>query len=140
MKREDSRVSVPVVGGSSLLVIFAVLCLTVFALLGLTTVQAGGRLSRAGAESVAAYYAADCAAEEIFARLRAGEIPEEVGVCACPGVEGYTYTCPISDTQQLSVEIHCDGISWSVERWQAEGTVEREETGQYLDLWDGTLF
>jgi len=34
----------PLVGVSSLLTIFAVLCLSVFALLSVTTAQAGGRL------------------------------------------------------------------------------------------------
>ena len=50
------------VGGSSLLVIFAVLCLTVLALLGLSTVQADGRLTNASAVSVANFYEADCRA------------------------------------------------------------------------------
>ena len=45
----------PAVGGSSLLVIFAVLCLTVFALLGLATVQANSRLSDASAQTVFLY-------------------------------------------------------------------------------------
>ena len=40
---KERRMRIPLVGGSSLLVIFAVLCLTVFALLGLSAVQAGGR-------------------------------------------------------------------------------------------------
>ena len=138
--REETHVSVPVVGGSSLLVIFAVLCLTVFALLGLTTVRADGRLSQAGADAVAAYYEADTQAEEIFARLRAGEFPENVMACACGGVEGYTYTCPISDTQQLVVELHRQGDNWTVLRWQAESTTGVENFDQTLDLWDGTLF
>ena len=47
------------VGGSSLLVIFAVLCLVVFALLGCATVQADGRLSDVSAQSVSNYYRAD---------------------------------------------------------------------------------
>jgi len=51
-KREQS--AVPAVGGSSLLVIFAVLCLTVFALLGLSAVQAYGRLSEASVQAVSA--------------------------------------------------------------------------------------
>ena len=42
---------IPAVGGSSLLVIFAVLCLTVFALLGLSTVQADIRLADASARA-----------------------------------------------------------------------------------------
>ena len=49
---ERQRFSPPAVGGSSLLVIFAVLCLTVFAMLALSTVQANGRLSDASAEAV----------------------------------------------------------------------------------------
>ena len=48
MKRNHS-ISTPTVGGSSLLVIFAVLCLTVFALLSLSTVQAEKRMADASA-------------------------------------------------------------------------------------------
>ena len=56
---------------------FAVLCLTVFAVLSLTTVQADARLAEASARAVEEYYAADCAAQEILARLRNGETPVE---------------------------------------------------------------
>ena len=55
---KKQRLSVPVVGGSSLLVIFAVLCMTVFALLSLSTVLADGRLNQASVEAVSAYYTA----------------------------------------------------------------------------------
>ena len=71
---EKDRFSPPAVGGNSLLVIFAVLCLTVFALLGLSSVQAGGRLSDASAQAVTAYYEADCRAEEILSSLRQGTV------------------------------------------------------------------
>lgn len=123
----------PLVGGSSLLVIFAVLCLTVFALLGLSTVQADGRLSRAAAQAVSDYYAADCRAEEIFARLRAGELP--AGVTEANGV--YSYTCPISETQQLCVELQKTGEGWRILRWQSESTAvwESDDT---LNVWAGT--
>ena len=57
---EKRRFLPAAVGGSSLLVIFAVLCLTVFALLALSTVQADGRLSQKTAQAVAEYYDADC--------------------------------------------------------------------------------
>ena len=128
-----SRSPLPVVGGSSLLVIFAVLCLTVFALLGLSTVQAGGRLSRARAEAVAEYYQADCDAEEIFARLHRGEVP--AGVTQRDGV--YSYSCPISETQQLRVELSKRGEEWTVLRWQAESTAlwENDDT---LHVWGGS--
>jgi hypothetical protein len=130
----DERFSPPAVGASSLLVIYAVLCLTVFALLGLSTVQADGRLSDASANAVTAYYAADCQAEEILSRLRAGEMPE--GVSEQDGL--YTYACPISDTQELTVEVRLDGDAYTVLRWQAGSTADWQ-ADESLDVWDGTL-
>ena len=49
----EKRALPPAVGGSSLLTVFAVLCLTVFALLSLATVQADARLSDASGQTVA---------------------------------------------------------------------------------------
>ena len=132
MERER-RFTFPVVGGSSLLVIFAVLCLTVFALLGLSTVQADGRLSQLSARAVAEYYQADCRAEETFARLRRGELPE--GVTRAGNI--YSYTCPVSDTQQLRVELRKEEAGWTVVRWQSESVAEWESDDR-LNIWDGT--
>lgn len=131
---KERRMSTPIVGGSSLLVIFAVLCLTVFALLGLSTVQAGGRLSQTMADSVSAYYEADCMAEELYARLRSGEMPAEVTRTG----DTYAYTCPISDTNELQVELRQNGDQWEVIRWQAVSTVAWESDDS-LNLWDGEL-
>ena len=133
---KKARFRIPVVGGSSLLVSFAVLCLTVLALLSLNTVQADGRLSKAAAQNVAAFYEADTRAEEIFARLRNGEMPAGVTVCNCEE-EGYAYTCPISETQQLCVELHREGDTWTVLRWQAE-SIAQWENDESLHVWDGT--
>lgn len=128
------RFSFPAVGGSSLLVIFAVLCLTVFALLGLSTVQAGQRLSNASAEAVESYYQADTRAEEILARLRCGEMPEGVTVWD----DRYAYECPISETRSLQVEVRLNGEEYTVLRWQAVSTVEWE-TDDSLLVWDGGM-
>ena len=129
---DERHSSPPAVGGSSLLVIFAVLCLTVFALLGLSSVQANGRLSDASAQAISGYYTADCQAEAILSRLRAGELPE--GVTVSDGL--YTYQCPISDTQTLLVEVRLDGDAYTVLRWQAVSTVPWQPDGS-LNLWDG---
>lgn len=126
--------SPPMVGGSSLLIIFAVLCLTVFTLLALGTVQADCRLSEASLQAVTDYYAADLQAETIFAQLRAGEIPQGVLQQDTDSTDRlrdtslaagtiYTYSCPISDTQVLMVELHWDQDQWTVLRWQAVSTV-----------------
>ena len=94
MNKED-RFSPPAVGGISLLVAFAVLCLTVFALLSLSTVQAQKRLSDASHKAVGEYYAADSEALRILALLRSGEAVPEVSYS--DGI--YSYNCPISGTQ-----------------------------------------
>ena len=132
----------PAVGGISLLVAFAVLCLTVFALLSLTTVQADARLAEASARAVEEYYAADCAAQEILARLRNGETPVEAESHSYDSWHRgtrYTYAVPISDSQELQVEVLLDGEDCEILRWQAQYTGEWE-TVEGLDLWDGTLF
>ena len=120
----------PMIGGSSLLVIFAVLCLTVFALLGFSTVQANKRLADISVQAVADYYRADSQAEEILARLRTGEMPE--------GVEKkeniYFFRCNISPTQALLVEAQAD--NWKVLRWQAVSTIHWQ-ADESLELWDG---
>lgn len=132
----------PAVGGISLLVAFAVLCLTVFALLSLTTVQADARLAEASARAVEEYYAADCAAQEILARLRNGETPVEAESHSYDSWHRgtrYTYAVPISESQELQVEVLLDGEDCEILCWQAQYTGEWE-TVEGLDLWDGTLF
>lgn len=139
MGNENRKFSPPAVGGVSLLVVFAVLCLTVFALLSLTTVQADVRLADAAAQAVSDYYAADCQAQETLARIRAGERPENVafynngGTCA-------QYTCPISDTQELRVLVRLeDHGAWTVLRWQAMPS-QAWSAEDDLGLWDGAVF
>lgn len=136
-KRE--RFSPPAVGGSSLLTVFAVLALTVFALLSLSTVKADVRLADSAARAVTDYYAADCRAQEILARLRNGETPEDVELMAMPAEGGgtdYTYTVPISDTQELQVEVLLDGAEYEILRWQAASSVEWAGSDAFI-VWDG---
>lgn len=129
--KKQVRISPPAIGGSSLLVIFAVLCLTVFALLSLSTVQAEKQLSDTAADAVTAYYKADLEAERIFARLRSGEpVP---GVQERAGI--YSYACPISNNQTLLVQLQKAEDTWTVLRWQA--AAQPEEISQTLPVWDG---
>ena len=127
------RFAPPAVGGSALLVIFGVLCLTVFALLALSTVQADGRLSGQSARAVQAYYAADCSAEIIYARLRAGELPEGV----IRSGDRYSYACPVSDTQRLCVQVCREESGWRVLAWQVQSVTDWT-AGEGPELWNGT--
>lgn len=132
MNKENQKTAIPVVGACSLLVIFAILCMTVFSLLGLSNVRADQRLSDIRSQAVMDYYWADCQAEEILARLRIGQIPHGViidgAVCQ--------YTCPISSTQELQVEVHCG--DWTVLRWQIVSTVPWQ-ADESLTVWDGAV-
>ena len=151
-EQKRSSFSPPALGGASLLVIFAVLALTVFALLSLSTVRADGRLSEASAQAVKDYYAADSKAQAVLAWLRTGEgkenlsLPEDFAMST--SISDYptrsetvhAYVIPISDTQELQVEVRVDGENdWEVLRWQAvpAGDWEADEG---MDLWDMELY
>ena len=116
-RMREGKNPAPMVGGSSLLVIFAVLCLTVFAMLSLTQAQADRRL-----------------AQEILSQLRAGERPD--GVTA-EGEGVFSYACPISDAQTLEVRVRLTGESHEILAWQAVFTADWQ-ADEDLDLWDGS--
>lgn len=120
------------VGISSLLVIFAVLCLTVFAILAVSTVQAQLRLAESTHRAVTGYYSADCRAESILAQLRAGEHPENVE----KNGDIYTYACKISETQVLAVCVKVSGMEYSVLQWQAISVADWNADDN-LPVWDG---
>ena len=129
--KKQRKASLPAIGGSSLLVIFSVLCLTLLSLLGLNTVLAEKRLSEASAQVTIQWYEADLEAQEIFARLRAGE---EV-----PGVEReetiYRYEVPITDRQTLLVVLQENDGTWEILSWYARA--HTEESNETLPVWQG---
>ncbi len=121
----------PVLGGSSLLAIFGVLCLTVFALLSLTTVAARQRLSESALHAVTAYYEADTRGELIFAELRKGLLPEGVEQVG----NRYRYECPITESRRLCIEVENQGGSWRVLRWQE--VADPLEIDDSMPVWQG---
>ena len=78
MARENNKGGITTVGISSLLTIFAVLCLVVFTLLTVSSARAAQTLSDKAAASVLNYYQADLEAEKTLAQLRAGKVPAEI--------------------------------------------------------------
>lgn len=133
MNRRDNKI-IPVpapVGGSSLLVIFAVLCLTLFALLGLTTVMADVRFANDNCNAVTAYYEADCEAEKILGSLREGK--------AVDGVEqkgnNFCYSCLIGETQVLRVAVTIRDGNYEIKEWRVDETKEWKPE-EYIDLFD----
>ena len=124
--KKSARFSPPAIGGSSLMVIFALLAMCVFAVLSLTTAKAEERLSAVSAQAVADYYAADLQAEKQFAHLR--ETKKEAG--------DYDFSWPVSENRQLQVQLRFDGKRWQVLRWQAVAG-EEPRIQETLNLWNG---
>lgn len=118
-------------GGGTLLATFGILCLVVLAMLAVTTVQSDRRQSDDSVQSVADFYAADRQAQNIFARLKLGEVPEGVEVDG----DIYRYSCIVSDTQHLEVELQKTEEDWEILRWQSVTTAEYGE--ETLPVWDG---
>ena len=129
---KNRKISIPAFGGSSLLVIFAVLCLTLFALLGLSTAQASRRMTDAAAEAAAAFYAADLEGERMLARLRQGEVPENV---YCED-NIYSWVCPVSARQNLEIEVYVDGDEYEILRWQLVSVTDWVADDS-LNVWQG---
>lgn len=131
MKKKKERIAPPALGGTTLLVVFAVLCLVVFAMLSLSTVQAERKLSDSSRDAATAYYSADLEAQRVFARLRCGE--EVPGVKVENGV--YSYSCALSGEQKLIVELEKNENGWKVLRWQC--AARQGEIDDTLPVWSG---
>ena len=118
-------------GVSSLLTVFASVCLVLFALFGLQKAAAEEALSVRAAQGVEAYLQAECRAEEILASLRSGVVPEGV-----EETEGeYRYSCPISETQILQVRVRIrENGDYTILQWNRETLVEWQADSS-LNVW-----
>jgi len=123
--------SISTLGGTSLMMIFAVLCLTVFAVLSLSTAKVGDRLSQSTQDAVQAYYAADSEAEQILAALRRGDYVDEVEENGFM----YSYRCPINERLSLYVEVEIKDDTYNILRWQA--AVDESMISEAQEVWDG---
>ena len=124
-EKKSSELSLGTPGATSLMVIFAVLCLAVFSVLTLSTVLADSRLEATANKSVAAYYRADAAAEEALSELRQN------------GEEGiHEYSVPVSDTQCLDVCVKLTGDEAEVLRWQLVYS-DQWKFNDSLEVWNG---
>ena len=132
MNKKKARFALPTLGGSTLLVIFAVLCLLTFSLLTLSTALSNRRLSEASLSATTAYYEADCAAEEIIAALRAGKMPEHV----VRSGNTYSFSCPITEKQSLFVVLEERENSWYITQYKTV-TADDAEYDDTITVWDG---
>ena len=145
MKAERRSVGINV-GSASIVMIFAVLCLTVFSTLSFVTANHERKLAEISALAVQQYYAADWQCEEIYQQIvqclqTGGGIeqlePLGVQIEQADGVQYLTYAADIDAEQQLQVclAVWPDG-SVQTKQWKVVATREWEYKDE-IAVWDG---
>lgn len=105
-------------GVVSLVMIFCVLCLSVFAVLTLATADRERRFSELNAERAAAYYAADAEAARIVSALSRGEqVDQELTYIEENGERCVEFSIPAGGEQSLDVLVRLTDRGCEVRRW-----------------------
>ncbi len=146
MKQNDKRSAGIHVGSASIIMIFAVLCLTVFSTLSYVTANQEQKLAEKAARAIEQYYAAEwqCEAyyEEIYNLLKAGaavsELPQhlDVEVTAKGTAACIAYAIDIDEQQKLQVQLIAENGALRTEKW-AVTVKEQHEYNDELAVWDG---
>lgn len=131
------------VGSATLVMIFSVLCLTIFAVLSVVTAGNAWTLAEKSADSVTAYYEADTKAIAIYDDLTANydgtfTLPTDctAQVEWVDGTERLNYWVPMDDNQVIWVQLYPVGDTLVIARWEVEyqGDWNADQT---LNLWGG---
>jgi len=139
------------VGSASIVLVFAVLCLTVFSLITLVVARNDKALADAEAELVVGYYEADKQAEIILAEIiETGYIPESIsGVEIRSGwdmdleMDVASYVCPLSDKKELYVKVAMyddiiNILSWQmldIGAWELDDSLNVWLGDETFDIW-----
>ena len=129
-------------GAASLMVIFTVLCLTIFSLLTLLTAKNEYALTERTAQNVQDYYAADVQAVKIRraveTALAQDALPPSIdGVQITHSGGEIRYQCPIGSSLRLSVTlVHTGGGVTAVRAWQTEPAADWQADDS-IEVWDG---
>lgn len=129
-----SYTTMPAIVGIMLVTIFAILCMSIFTVLVLTSYYSASGLTDASTAHITAYYEADSAGEAILAELRQGDVPEGV---ADLGGGIYEYSCPLSDGGSLEIRVRvASADDYEILRWQLI-TGQDWAIDDAITLWDG---
>lgn len=156
-KKESSKGTGMGVGYVSVMLIFAVICLTIFAVLSFKAANSTDKFNERSGEYLKQYYAADTSAKEILSKLNdcafeaknsaffeeefeeAAQSIDGVSIKQTSGGVSASYSVSINERQTLAVSVVFNGGgSYSIERWQSLNTAE-EDSDSHLNVWDGTF-
>ena len=119
-------------GAVTLVMIFCVLCMAVFAALTLMTAKREAALTELTARQAQAYYEADRLATEKVAALARGEVPEDVTLSG----ETASFTIPADGSLRLEVQARLDENGCAIEKWSTvyDGDWETDDS---IEVWGG---
>jgi hypothetical protein len=135
-------------GSASIIMLFAVLCLTVLAALSLLSANSQLRLTQRSAAVMESYYDADLRASEIYESVLRGDYSEVEEIVSDGGDTYYNYTVMAeikpengsksgeNPSLSLSVSLLESGGAFSVYRWKI---IESDDwnPNDELNLWGG---
>lgn len=139
------------IGGASIIMVFSVLCLTIFSVLTLVSANAESLLANKSAKVISDFYKADEQATEKLANVYqiideqsnlqniktdVEKISKDVLVEEKSGALYIYYFEIIDDNQQLNVALRTDGKKVDIVNWKIENT-DQWEPDNGLGLWQG---
>lgn len=155
MEKQQKKSSGINVGSASIVMVFAVLCLTIFSALTYMTALSEKRLTDKSSEAIKNFYFADTACENSLADIRklakncntAQELknsletanfalPDDFKTELIGDVLYMTYSKSIESRQALYVELSYGGKTVDVLCWQA-ADVSGWQFDDHLDIWTG---
>jgi len=130
------------VGSASIVLIFAILCLTIFTVISFMPALIEQNLINAEVQLVEAYYVADTLAERVLAEILSTDVENvlEVEITSYWDwdlmVERVSFVCPISETKELYVVVEIGSDFYNILNWQVRATGEWEPDDR-LNVWPG---
>ena len=125
-------------GAVSLVMIFCVMCLAVFAVLTLATADRESKLSEVTARNAAEYYQADYNATIIAASLKKGSpIPADLDADITWDGDTASFLLPVGDSLGLDVALSVHDGECEILRWRTV-YIGDWEPDLFPDLWEGT--
>lgn len=144
-ERKSSGINI---GSASIIMVFSVLCLTVFAVLSLITANSEYKLAVKSTDVIKNYYAADTAATEKLAVIKGVADDSdfsaiqtkatELGIiCESAGADvSLSFEEQVTDTQALSVKVLYKNGDFLVKEWKLISTDDWDANAGF-ELWDG---
>lgn len=146
MKKRLKAIGLPI-GGTSLLMSFILLCLTIFACISFMSANRDYKLSQKTAESLTQYYDADNKAEEILAEidssLKNNETIEKIEnnlkdynikITKDGNIINISYSVAIKDEMELYVAVRFANSKVEILGWKVVNNSVIEDTPTFLDL------